>query len=79
GDGGAVDRYPFADVNGWLTILQKGDLNRDGKITTADAMIALQRAASGECCVNADVSGDGRVTSLDVLMILPGAAGIIKL
>ncbi|MCK5109754.1 MAG: right-handed parallel beta-helix repeat-containing protein, partial [Methanosarcinales archaeon] len=26
-DGGAVDRYPFANVTGWLPILQKGDLN----------------------------------------------------
>ena len=47
-----------------------GDLNRDGRITTADASIVLHLAASGEWCADADISRDGRVTSLDVLMIL---------
>jgi parallel beta-helix repeat protein len=57
----------------------KGDLNDDGKITTADAVIALQFAASGEWCAEADVDCDGRVTSLDALMILQAAAGNIEL
>ena len=57
----------------------KGDLNGDGRLTPADAAIALQLAASGGWDANADVSGDGRVTSLDALMILQAAAGAINL
>ena len=53
----------------------KGDLNGDGRLTPADAAIALQIAASGGWDANADVSGDGSVTSLDALMILQAAAG----
>ena len=51
-----------------------GDLNGDGDITTADAMIALQLAVSGGWDQNADVNGDKQVTSLDALMILQIAA-----
>ena len=48
----------------------RGDLNGDGRLTPADAAIALRIAASGGWDANADVSGDGCVTSLDALMIL---------
>jgi S-layer protein (TIGR01567 family) len=41
-----------------------------GSTATADAVIALQLAVSGEWDADADVSGDGAVTSLDALMIL---------
>jgi len=41
-----------------------------GGSTSADAVIALQLAVSGEWDVDADVSGDGKVTSLDALMLL---------
>ncbi|MHC1574706.1 MAG: CARDB domain-containing protein [Candidatus Methanogasteraceae archaeon] len=51
----------------------KGDLNNDGRITTADAYIALQIAASGGWNRSADVNEDGIITSLDVLMILQEA------
>ena len=54
----------------------KGDLNGDGVITPADALIALQMAVRGECSEDADVSGDRKVTSLDALMILQAAAGM---
>ena len=57
----------------------KGDLNHDDNITSADAAIALQLAASGEYDPAADVSGDNHVTSLDALMILQAAAGGIGL
>ncbi len=57
----------------------KGDLNHDGEITSADAVIALQLAASGEYDPAADISGDGRVASLDALMILHAAADAISL
>ena len=56
----------------------KGDLNGDGRLTPADAAIALRIAASGGWDANADVSGDGSVTSLDALMILQAATGNIK-
>jgi hypothetical protein len=42
----------------------------DGSAATADALIALRLAVSGEWDADADVSGDGKVTSLDALMIL---------
>ena len=48
----------------------KGDLNGDGQITSADAVIALQMAVRREHNGNADMDGDGRVTSVDALMIL---------
>ena len=51
-----------------------GDLNDDGVITPADAVIALQMAVRGEYSEDADVSGDHRVTSLDALLILQVAA-----
>ena len=57
----------------------KGDLNGDGRLTPADAAIALRIAASGGWDANADVSGDGSVTSLDALMILQAATGKIIL
>jgi parallel beta-helix repeat protein len=60
-------------------LLLKGDLNGDGDITTADAAIALQLAATGAHDDAADVSGDGCVTSLDALMILQAAAGSVTL
>ena len=48
----------------------KGDLNHDGAVTQADALIALQMAARGEYSIDADVNGDSMVTSLDALLIL---------
>ena len=57
-----------------------GDLNLDGMVTAADAVIALE-IASGSRPFNsaADVSGDGQVISLDALMILQAAAGQIDI
>jgi len=57
----------------------RGDLNRDGILTPADAAIALRLAAGGSAPCDpatlaaADVSRDGHVTSLDALMILQAA------
>jgi hypothetical protein len=57
-----------------------GDLNLDGKITPADARIALRIAAgSSPYDAAADVNRDRKVTSLDVLMILQAAVGKIKI
>jgi hypothetical protein len=62
----------------------RGDLNNDGTLTPADAVIALQIAAGSHSfdpatLAAADVSGDDRVTSLDALMILQATAGAIEL
>ena len=54
----------------------KGDLNGDGIITPADALIALQTAVRGEYSEDADVSGDHKVTSLDALLILQATDGV---
>jgi hypothetical protein len=51
-----------------------GDVNGDGRITSADAAIALQMAVCGEYASMADVNYDNSVTSLDALMILQAAA-----
>ncbi len=61
----------------WSKSALRGDLNFDGALSPADAVIALQMAVSGECCPDADVSGDGAVTSLDAMMILQAAVGNI--
>ncbi len=60
--------YECEDASGKASA--KGDLNQDGRVTQADALIAMQMAASGEYLIDADVSGDYMVTSLDALMIL---------
>jgi len=57
----------------------RGDLNHDGHITSADAAIALQLAASGAQNPAADVNDDGRIASLDALMILQAAGVELRL
>ncbi len=80
--GVSIDRFPL--MQPW-TPPQKGDLNDDGFITPADAVIALVIATGGSVSCDpatfaaADVSDDNRVTSLDALMILQAAAGAIAL
>jgi hypothetical protein len=57
-----------------------GDVNGDGVVTAADAVIALEIAAgSRPFDAAADVDGDGVVTSLDALMILQAAVGAIEI
>ncbi len=58
----------------------KGDLNGDRKVTTADALIALQMAVGAVPAIDeADLNGDNKVTSLDALVILQVAADCIDL
>ncbi len=80
--GSNMDYHPL--MNPWHEPYAPGDLNGDGKITPADAAIALQIAVGSRPCdptmlAAADVSGDGKVTSLDALMILQAAAENIDL
>jgi hypothetical protein len=73
------DRAPgigFISIGGPI----KGDLNRDGKTTPADAVIALRIAVgSSPYDEAADVNRDRKVTSLDALMILQATSGAISL
>ncbi|RLG29031.1 hypothetical protein DRO03_08280 [Methanosarcinales archaeon] len=73
--GGNFDYHPLCLSEASV----KGDLNSDGILTPADAVIALRIAATGADDPAADVSGDDRVTSLDALMILQAAADSIEL
>jgi len=53
-----------------------GDVNHDGSVTTADAVLALRMAVGSMASTDAaDVDRDGTVTSLDSLMIMQVAAG----
>ena len=58
-----------------------GDVNGDGKVTSADARITLRVSAgiedeSAVIFVSADVNEDGKITSADARFILRKAAGI---
>ena len=57
-----------------------GDANEDGRVSSVDAMLALQYAAKQDVDVNevlADVNGDGRISAVDAMLILQYAAKAI--
>ncbi|MBE6539177.1 MAG: hypothetical protein E7674_00355 [Ruminococcaceae bacterium] len=60
----------------------RGDVNMDGKVTSADAMLVLKLALMSDCsdaiAKIADVNGDNAVTASDALMILQYVTGAIK-
>jgi hypothetical protein len=66
-------------VNQTTNITQKGDLNHDGNVTSADVLIALEIAVSGEYVPEADIDENGCVNALDARMIMQAAAGRIEL
>ena len=72
---GKVEFYPFKTDPVPCAPISKpelhDDVNHDGKLSTADAVLAL-RMAVGSIDIDpaADVSGDGMVTPLDALIIL---------
>lgn len=59
-----------------------GDVNMDGSVTAADAMLALKLSMLSECpdavLKMADVNFDGAVTSADAMLILQYVTGKIK-
>ena len=60
-----------------------GDVNGDGAVDTADAVLVLQRAAKliGDGDLNvkaADVNGDGTIDTADAVLILQKAAKLIE-
>lgn len=62
---------------------KKGDVDLNGKITAADARLALRKSAklqnlSQVQMKNADVNGDSVVSATDARLILRYAAGLIK-
>jgi hypothetical protein len=75
----------YASENGLAfseIIVKKGDINGDDKITSFDALMALQSAVGKRTLTDlqksvADVNNDGKVTSADALKILRFASGII--
>ncbi len=70
--------YWYRDAGGELEVC--GDVNGDGVVTAADAVIALEIAVGiRPNDLAADLDGDGQVTSLDALMILKAAAGQINI
>jgi len=70
--------YWYRDAGGESEVC--GDVNGDGVVSAADAVIALEIAAGSRPFDSAaDVDGDGMVTSLDALMILQAAAGAIAI
>nr|QNO44835.1 hypothetical protein OMIELODL_00005 [Methanosarcinales archaeon ANME-2c ERB4]QNO46584.1 hypothetical protein DLPLDLPG_00004 [Methanosarcinales archaeon ANME-2c ERB4] len=69
------DKGAASLMSGLITVTApRGDLNHDGMVTSADAVIVLEMAARGEWSVEADVDGDDVVTSLDALMVMGDAA-----
>ena len=59
----------------------KGDVNNDGAVNSADALIILQYSAGIIEDINinrADINGDGEVNSADALQVLQTAVGILK-
>ena len=56
----------------------RGDLNHDGNVTSADVLITLLIAVSGEYVPEADIDGDGCVNALDACMIMQAVAGRIE-
>lgn len=62
-----------------------GDINGDGKVNSADALLILRysigykNAISDNALLNADANGDGRVNSADALIILRISIGEIRI
>ena len=65
------------------TSAQKGDVNKDGKINSADALLVLRYSVGSanldsERFKLADVNGDKKVNSADALKILQYSVGAIN-
>lgn len=79
-DGGVVPAFKF---NPKSTIPNKiGDINTDGKINSADALLVLQSSTGVITLTDtqkllADVNKDGKINSTDALLILQYATGKI--
>ena len=73
-----VCSYPV----GIASTLVMGDINSDGRIDAADALLALQssvalRVLSAEEKSMAEVNADGKIDATDALLILQRSVGLI--
>ena len=83
-DATTYDKIQVTTKDGSVTVGQTtcgitGDINGDSKVTSLDALMALQMSVGlipVDIC--ADVNRDGKVTSLDALMILQASVGLIE-
>ena len=76
----SVCAFAVKDEKEYLT----GDADGNGKVETADALLALRAAAgieslSSDAVIRADVNEDGSVTLYDARQILRGSLGLVKL
>ncbi len=75
-------------LNGWICLdytvykpdIPKGDANKDGKVSTADALLILQYSVGknipSECSVdNCDLNNDGKISTADALLALQISVG----
>ena len=68
-------------MNRCYTSFVKGDVNNDGKVTSADARKILRVSAkldtlSGQAAINADIDGDGDTDAADARAALRKASGV---
>jgi hypothetical protein len=67
-------------VSAILVSVVKGDINGDGSVNAADAILVLQLMSgskpAGISGVDADVNGDGKIGLQDVICILQKVAGL---
>ena len=73
-----VDNASKALTDAQEALIRYGDVNKDGSVTSADALMALQAATGKITLIDgqpqaANVDGEGNVTSADALMILQHA------
>lgn len=73
-----TQQYDFIDA---VTVSVKGDAQPDGKITAADARLALRASAgleilSSQSTLSADIDGDGKISAADARQILRVAGKI---
>ncbi len=77
---GAGNESGVATVSAILVSVEKGDLNGDGSVDVADAIVVLQlmsdRKPSGIGGVEADVDGDGKIGMAELIYILQKAADL---
>ena len=79
-----VNKDGSCEFDGELNLYKTGDLSGDGKLNTADAMIAIQIANGKKQAEDymkqvADVTGDGAANAKDVMKLIQAVKGKVKL
>jgi parallel beta-helix repeat protein len=75
GGGGAQDRYPFMNLNGW-NLPVKGDLNGNGVPTDAGDLVLMKRASIGEIQADSryDLNNNGQFADAGDLVLMKRAS-----